>query len=396
MIDSQPILTSSQSPRILIVSNVVPAEGRGGGCMALFRHFVLRKDFAVLVCGPQLEKATQVETFPARFGWPLCRLRRTRFHRFFYNLSSWLQWHWLPLDLVKCAQAWKPDLIFNVADCDTSGWAWQLSRRLGIPLAVNFQDLFPLFSGLYPVLQSYHLNKFRFLNRHAEVVFYTSPGMKDWLGSSPNGHVLYPMGASIQEAVHGPHPAPRRRPWRLIYAGNCYGPYGRMMLRLARQLASSPDIHLSIFTMGNDWPEEDVRHFRQNGVMQGERSVEELRREFSTADAFLTVMSFEDQWQVFNQTSFTTKWLDYAPYGKPVFVWAPETSSIAQFARAHNCACVIATDSPLDVQQRLLETASNPSEWERLGQASLALSQTVFNPDHIHALLKTELNRLCA
>lgn len=389
-------MNSKPKPRVLIVSSVVPAQGRGGGCLALHRHFVERRDFNVVACGHLLEKAHEVETWPVSHGRVLHRLARTRAHRFIGNVRSLIQWHTLPSGLLRRARAWKPDLIFNVADCDTSGWAWQLSRRLSIPLAVNFQDLFPLFSGLYPVLQSYHLNKFRFLNRHAEVVFYTSPGMKDWLGSSPNGHVLYPMGASIQEAVHRPHPAPRRRPWRLIYAGNCYGPYGRMMLRLARQLDSSPDIHLSIFTVANDWPEEDVRHFRQNGVMQGERSEEELRREFSTADAFLTVMSFEDQSQVFNQTSFTTKWLDYAPYGKPVFVWAPETSSIAQFARAHNCACVIATDSPVDVQQHLLETASNPSEWERLGQASLALSQTVFNPDHIHALLKTELNRLCA
>src|SRR4030095_8928680 len=54
--------------RVLIVSSVVPAENRGGGCLTLYRHFCLRDDFEVAVarqyasyacCGDRFENPDQ-------------------------------------------------------------------------------------------------------------------------------------------------------------------------------------------------------------------------------------------------------------------------------------------------------------------------------------------------
>jgi len=390
-----------QTVKILIVSSVVPARGRGGGCLALYRHFVERQDFAVAACGHMLELADEVEAWIVSHGRVLHRLARTRLNRPMTNVRSLVQWQKLPSGLLQRARAWRPDVIFNVADHETSGWAWQLSRHLGVPLAVNFQDLFPLTTGtylgqgLYPFLRDYHLDKFRFLNSNADAVFYTCEGMRDWFGGSPNGHVLYPLGAAPQAPAPAISVPTGGRPVRLTYAGNCYGAYGRMMLRLARHLEQHPGIQLSIFTMGNDWPEADVRSFQASGVFRGQLDFADLQHELQAADAFLTVMSFEPEWQLFNQTSFTTKWLDYAPFGKPVFVWGPADSSAARFARKHNCGAATISDSPEDLRQSVLSATADPSEWKKLSEASRSISQTILNPERIHGVLKRALERLC-
>ena len=44
----------------------------------------------------------------------------------------------------------------------------------------------------------------------------------------------------------------------------------------------------------------------------------------ASADALLSVMSFEKEHELFMRTSFTTKFLDYVAFGKPVILWGPE------------------------------------------------------------------------
>lgn len=387
--------------KILIVSSVVPARGRGGGCLTLYRHFVERKDYTVAVCGHLLEQVDEVDTWICSHGRMLHRLARTRLKDSAANLRSLIHWQTLPSGLLDRAQAWRPDVIFNVPDHETSGWAWQLSRRLSVPLAVNFQDLFPLYAEtthgqkLHPMLRDYNLNKLRFLNQSAELVFYISEGMRNWFGGAANGHVLRPMGSNADHASGTINAPPQHRPLRLTYAGNCHGPYGRMMLRLAREALSHPGISLSIFTMGNDWPDRDVRQFKKAGILRGQLDFADLQHELRASDAFLTVMSFEPAWQAFNQTSFTSKWLDYAPLAKPVFVWAPENSTAVAFAKEHHCGDATTTDSAQDLIQSIFAAAGDAARWHRLSESSLMVSKTVLNPEHIHGVLKRELERLC-
>lgn len=40
-------------------------------------------------------------------------------------------------------------------------------------------------------------------------------------------------------------------------------------------------------------------------------------------DALLMVMSREPDQELFMRTSFTTKFLDYSAYGKPIILWGP-------------------------------------------------------------------------
>jgi len=180
----------------------------------------------------------------------------------------------------------------------------------------------------------------------------------------------------------------------VTYAGNCYGAYGRMLLRLANTLENQDWVVLNIFAVGNDWSAADVQRHTASGIYRDFKPFGELQQEFSDSDAFLCVMSFEITERPFVETSFTTKWLDYAPYSKPVFVWAPAYSTATKFAREFDCAYVIDTDDPNAVTARIKDAASHREQWQMLSRASERIATTELSPDGIHNLLVEELSRV--
>ncbi len=382
--------------RVLILSGVIPAQGRGGGCLALHRHFVERDDFVVAVAGAFLLNGTAHKQVDLSSQGLLARLQRTRFCRFFVNFQILLSWIWLPQVLHKLIREFRPDYIFTVPDNLHLGWAWRASRKYRIPLAVNFQDLFPISRFLlqsdrpYRWISRFLMRKFHHAAEHSEVVFYTSEGMQQFFSTGKKGHVLYPVGARIEIQPNTSTASESVK--NIVYAGNCYGAYGRMLLPLARELDNNSQFRLKIFTAGNDWPKEDQDYFRAKGVLLEFRPFEELKSEFQTATAFLTVMSFEESERDFVRTSFTTKWLDYAPFGKPVFAWAPDYSSASIFARKYDCGVVLDVKDTSEVQSFLLHYLANAEKCHKFGEASLRIAQTVLHADKIHAILKADLD----
>ncbi len=57
--------------------------------------------------------------------------------------------------------------------------------------------------------------------------------------------------------------------------------------------------------------------------------------------ALLSVISFEKEHELFMRRSFTTKFLDYVAFGKPVIFWGPEYCTPARVAREHGGAAVV-------------------------------------------------------
>ena len=54
-------------------------------------------------------------------------------------------------------------------------------------------------------------------------------------------------------------------------------------------------------------------------------------------------MSFEKEHELFMRTSFTTKFLDYVAFGKPVILWGPEYCTPVRVAREHGGAAVVSS-----------------------------------------------------
>jgi hypothetical protein len=205
--------------------------------------------------------------------------------------------------------------------------------------------------------------------------------MKNYFPARSRSAVLYPLGDSKKKELEAlPHY--QNKEFTIVYAGNCYGAYGRMLLKLAKAIKVTPGIHLKIFPVGKGWSEEDIKEMTEAGIYKSFLPFPELQLEFAKADAFLTVMSFEEPEKPFVSTSFTTKWLDYAAYGKPVITWSPEYSSSNVFASQHQSAVIIDVDDPMKVIEKILLLSKE--EIAFYSCKSKKISAELFNPDTIH------------
>lgn len=384
--------------KILYISAVIP-DTTSGGRFAMYRHLILKNDFEVAVASTDfVELPIKQHTIPQ--NRLIKRLKRTRLCRLISNLEYILNWIHIPTSLLKFAHKFEPNVIVSVVDDWHIGLAYQLAQKLKIPLVINFQDLFclsqfvPLSIRPYPWVKSWLIQHYRQVNHKANQVFYTSEGMKKWFGENATGDVLYPIGNFGVEVSVAPRLNAQDKV-QIIYAGNCYGAYGRMLLRLAEAVKKHQHIDLQIFAAGNDWQKEKLQEMTEAGIYQGFKPFDELKEKLKQADGFLTVMSFEQEEKVFVQTSFTTKWLDYVPYGKPVFVWSPEYSTAYSFANKYQSGIPVTQDDPEILLKVMGETASNMTAWDLACDGSRRVAATVLNAEQIHHLFVNRVTNAC-
>jgi len=384
--------------RLLYISSVLP-DTSCGAHIAIYRHFVVKQDYDIAVAGYVSGNAMVGNKFTIKRPRVIQRLMHTRFSRIAYNIEYLLGWYRVPSDLLEFARKFNPDAIFTVPDNMHSGLALGLSKKLNVPLIVDFQDLFPLsrfiarFMEPYGWIRKNLLRKTFGLNKTASLAFYTSEGMLDFFKGNKNAHVLYPVGDFdiSRQPVTFRLPG---KPMTIVYAGNCYGAYGRMLLSFAKLVKNSPDIHLKIFPVGKGWTDHDIAEMQAAGIYQSFMPFAELRKELAACDAFLTVMSFEQAEEPFVRTSFTTKWLDYAPFAKPIFVWGPSYSSGVVFAKKYQCGVVVESPDANDLVSAIANTVNDERKWKELSRKAKEAADTVLNPESIHKVLTTQVNKL--
>src|SRR5260370_38451216 len=92
--------------------------------------------------------------------------------------------------------------------------------------------------------------------------------------------------------------------------------------------------------------------------------------------------------------SFTTKFLDYVAFGKPVIRWGPEYCTPARVAREHGGAAVVTTNDPGAVVSLCRQIAADTHLNDELSKQALRLHQTLFNPDRLQKIFVSEIDKL--
>ena len=172
--------------------------------------------------------------------------------------------------------------------------------------------------------------------------------------------------------------------------------YGRMLCSLIEKIEATNDLEIIVVGPNADWPKQLLERARANGTYLGFKPPEEAAEVLASADALLSVMSFEKEHELFMRTSFTTKFLDYVAFGKPVILWGPEYCTPVRVAREHGGAAVVTTDDPGAVVSLCREIAADTALNEKLSKQALQLHQTLFNPDRLQAIFVGEIEKLVA
>lgn len=383
--------------RVLLVS-IVPPKNDCGVRILMHRQLVERSPFELHVASnADFADGLLVHT-PLRLPYVVDRLRKSRFGP---RLSAWITeyenfiWPLATNEALETAvDDFKPDVILTLAECGLCHVARKTAQQHGLPLVGLFLDWFPVMNGHYghastqPILS----RRFRELYAACDLAFCTSDGMQDMLGPHPNCHVIYPMPGR-HRVPEEPSP-PSTGKFRLAYVGSVQDSYGRMLCSLIENIEATTDLEIVVVGPNADWPRHILAPAKAKGIYLGFKAPDESAGVIASADALLVVMSFEREHELFMRTSFTTKFLDYVAFGKPVILWGPDYCTPVRVARKNGGAVVVNEDDPeaiVSVCRRIAEDAA----WRKqLSHEATRLHQTLFNPERLQAIFVDEIEKL--
>lgn len=385
--------------RVLLVS-IAPPHNDCGGRIVMHRHLVDRNPFELHVASDADFAEDLLVHTRLRPPYLIYRLRKSRFGRL---LAPWIidyeNFVW-PLTtnraLEKAIQDVRPHLLLVLADNSLSKLAHRLARRYALPVAGLFLDWVPNMKAHFghrwtrPALSRW----FRRFYSECDLAFCTSDGMQEVLGKHPNSHVIYPMPGRhrIPETIF----PPKSNKFRIVYVGAAEHFYGRMICSLIERIEATSDLEIVVVAPNADWPADALQRAKAKGIYLGFKPPEAAAAVLAGADALLVLMSFEREHELFMRTSFTTKFLDYVAFGKPVILWGPDYCTPFRIAHKHGGALLVNENSADAVVSACRQIARDTARREELSQQANRLHETLFNPERLQEIFVGQIKKLVA
>ena len=377
-----------------------PPEKFCGVRLVMHRHLIERSPFDLLVATNRDYLSVPLPHEDLRLPYLLQRLRRSRLGPVtakwitdYENMIWAFQWHW---DLARIIERFQPDILLALAHNGLSEISLRMARHYHLPLVGLFLDWFPIMDGHYG--HSWTCTslsrRFRSFYKRCDLAFCTSDGMQEVLGPHPNSHVIYPMpGTHLIPDTPSP---PKSAKFRLVYVGSVERFYGRMLASLIEKIEMTKDLEIIVVGPNADWPTDVLERAKAKGIYLGFKPPAEAAAVLAGADALLVVMSFEKEYELFMRTSFTTKFLDYVAFAKPVIMWGPEYCSPFRVSQKHGGALVVNQLDPGSVVSACYQLANNPVLQKKLSVEARRLHETLFNPNRLQNIFVSEMEKLVA
>jgi glycosyltransferase involved in cell wall biosynthesis len=253
---------------------------------------------------------------------------------------------WIDGELPPQVEKNRNTVVMTVAHGDGFMAAQRFAIRHKLPLVVFFQDWWPDMAGVPSLFRRILEKQFIDLARECSVGLCVCEGMRDALGAGDNLQVLPPISAKHEMAASVPHQLDcATSPFRILYFGNLDF-YGEMLLEALRAFKDHPHIQLQVRGANPSWPEEAKKEMRDAGLWLEFAPRSELDAWLQSADAFLIPMVFEKKYYRRMETSFPSKLIEFAQFGKPLIIWGPEYCSAVQWGLKANRALCITENNP--------------------------------------------------
>lgn len=332
---------------VIVISSVHP-EPTSAGQVVLHRHLVNQPGITLEVHGFEPVKpgpARQIRRIAGRLG-------RTRLHRFIEDFWVLWQGRWLDPELPKTIDDPARTVVLTVAHGDGFMAAQRFARRHKLPLVAFFQDWWPDIANVHAPLRATLEKQFRDLYHDASASLCVSEGMRDALGPNPKGKVLFPLASPSETPSR--NPSLTGTPFKVCYSGNLTD-YGPMLGEALEESLKHPEILLQVRGSNPNWPEERKRKMRENGRWLDFAPRAELESWLASADAFLVPMVFDSSKRRRMETSFPSKLIEFAQFGKPLVIWGPEYCSAVRWAQEGDKAICVTTPDPDRVIHKIFE-----------------------------------------
>jgi glycosyltransferase involved in cell wall biosynthesis len=267
--------------------------------------------------------------------------------------------------------------------------AQRYARRHRVPLIVRFDDWWPDIADVHDPIRRQLEQRFVDLHRSADLSLCISEGMLKALGPHRNARVILPI--PDVEPIRPSKCQDSADEFRVCYTGNMFD-YSDMLCDLAQLALKQTDVRIE-FRGRPRWPQALVdemrhRHLLHDFIEAGAGFDDWL----GSFHAYLVVMFFDAAQRRRTETCFATKLVEYSRAGRPVVIWAPETSAVVQWAKKSRAAlCVTEPDA------RALLSALTHLKSDRALQLELAARmrrayETEFSPVRLQQQFLEGLN----
>jgi glycosyltransferase involved in cell wall biosynthesis len=322
---------------VIVVSSVRP-ENSMAAAVTLHRHLVNRRGIRLYVFPAEHHElaggSVSSKIVP--------RLMRTS-ARYWANDMDYLMHTTLPLEKRLPAPPTSARTVVLTLAYRSGCWvAQRYAKRHGLPLAVRFDDWWPDIALVHAPVRKHLERRFLDLHRSADLSLCISEGMLKALGPHRNARVILPIPDA--EPIRPSKCKDPSSEFRVGYSGNMFD-YSDMLADLAQLALKQRDVRIE-FRGRPRWPQALMHEMRHRQLLHDFEPGPGFDDWLGSFDAYLVVMFFDAAQRRRTETCFATKLVDYSRAGRPVVIWAPESSAVVQWAKKSKAAlCVTDPDA---------------------------------------------------
>jgi len=254
--------------------------------------------------------------------------------------------------------------------------AQRYARRHGLPLIVRFDDWWPDIAEIHTSVRRQLERRFLELHRSADLSLCISEGMLNALGPHRNARVILPIPDA--EPITPSKCKDSAGGFRVGYSGNMFD-YSDMLADLAQLAVKQRDVQIE-FRGRPRWPQALMHEMRQGGLLHDFEPGPGFDDWLGSFDAYLVAMFFDVAQRRRTETCFATKLVDYSRAGRPVVIWAPESSAVVQWARKSRAALCVTDPDAGALLAALAELKRDTTLQQELGARMRHAHETEFSP----------------
>ena len=368
---------------VVIVSSVWP-EKSTAAAVTLHRHLVNQRGIRLQVLPAEYHEIVH-GSFHSKI---IPRLMRTSARRWAGDID-YLMHTTLPLEKrLPSPPTSARTVVLTVAYRSGCWVAQRYARRHGVPLVVRFDDWWPDIADVHNRVRKQLEQRFLELHRCADLSLCISEGMLKALGPHRNARVILPIPdvepikpLKYKNSIGG---------FRVGYSGNMFD-YSDMLADLARVAVKQTDVRIE-FRGRPRWPQALIDEMRHRQLLYDFEGGAGFDGWLGSFHGYLVVMFFDAAQRRRAETCFATKLVDYSRAGRPVVIWAPESSAVVRWARKSEAALCVTDHDARALLAALVNLKRDRALQLELGTRMRRAYETEFSPAGLQQQFMEALN----
>ncbi len=361
---------------VILISSVRP-EPTSAGQVILYRHLVNQPGIDLQIYGHEPKGISLSGVLRRMVG----KLGQTPLRRFAEDFWVFYGGRWISPTLPASIAEPKRTVVVTMAHGEGFMAARCFARKHGLPLVSFFHDWWPDIAKVHPFAVKRLAREYQSLADDSSVALCASEGMRRNLGSA-GCVVLPPIPSAEERKIVKPFREGASARLRVFYSGNL-GEYAPMLAQALIATESHRSLQLEVRGANPVWPAEFTQRMSKAGRYLPFAPRAELDHWLESADAFLVAMLFDPAMRRRMQTSFPSKLIEFAQFGKPLVIWGPEYCAAVQWAKDKDSALCVTNSDPQVLLAALEKLASDKELRERYAAKAVDAAAKEFDPDKI-------------